>query len=435
MESNRQKLVLIGLVLLTALFGGLFFWLLTTDYLIVTKGTVAFLWIVFSMLLYYRASLTYKKVRNFMQALKYRDYVKQESNNTNDKLLDTIFNEVIDVVKSVKIEKEAEHNYFLNTLKHLGIGIISFNRNGKVEIINDSAKALLGIGQIIHIERLALLDQRLPDILLQLDNGEHILMNVQVKNQELKMVIRVSHFKISDEWKILASFQNIKTELDQQEGEAWQKLIKVLTHEIMNSVTPIKTLTASLIRDMQAELKQEAEKPLIALRAIEKRTKGLMRFVESYRSIAQIPEPHMQEFNVFQLFEHVRALSENNFPANLTIKLTCKPQDVLLADENLVTQILLNMVKNALYALHNEDHPIIEIKYVVNSDNRKTIQVIDNGCGIDKQHLDKIFIPFFTTKEEGSGIGLSVSRQIMLMHNGSISVSSDDSETCFTLVF
>jgi nitrogen fixation/metabolism regulation signal transduction histidine kinase len=244
----------------------------------------------------------------------------------------------------------------------------------------------------------------------------------------------------------LISLQNITSEIDRSEVDAWQKLIRVLTHEIMNSVSPIKLLSGSLIEMFEEnntikpinELDNKTiEDSVLGLKTIRKRSDGLSNFVETYKNLTQIPKVKISEIKINQLFEHLNTLLKDDLNAkNIGFIINCNPSNLVLnADEKLVEQVLINLIKNASEALKNIEHPIINLNAETSNDLVHII-VSDNGPGISSDIAENIFIPFFTTKEKGSGIGLSLSRQIMHLHNGSISVKSEPNiETVFTLQF
>jgi two-component system nitrogen regulation sensor histidine kinase NtrY len=245
----------------------------------------------------------------------------------------------------------------------------------------------------------------------------------------------------------IASIKNIQTVLENQEIESWQKLIRVLTHEIMNSITPISSLTSTVDGLLMSyideqNIEEEEAEDLIDIRSaihtIRKRSDGLIHFVDTYRNLTKIPTPNFKQALVCSLLENVRLLfKEECKNKKIDFKIEVNPENIVInADVQLIEQVIINLVKNSIQALEGVKSPKISIKASYNQRSRPTIQVSDNGKGIIKEVLDKIFIPFFTTKTSGSGIGLSLSRQILRLHNGSISARSvPNKETTFTLTF
>ena len=249
---------------------------------------------------------------------------------------------------------------------------------------------------------------------------------------------------------MLVSVKNIQNELEEKEMEAWQKLISVLTHEIMNSIAPISSLSTT-ISTILTELKSKTlaghddpdsleafEDVDMALSTISKRTEGLMHFVNTYRHLTKIPQPSYTIFGIHQLFKEIKILlSDETTEMGVNCQISIDPETLeLSADERLIQQVLINLLKNAIYATQGRQNAQIWMKAYINKRGRVVIEVIDNGQGILPEVLDKVFIPFFTTKTTGSGIGLSLSKQIMRMHGGNISVTSTpEQETKFTLTF
>ena len=273
-------------------------------------------------------------------------------------------------------------------------------------------------------------------------------MKVQDQDDILQLAIYSTEFKVKEKLIILATINNIQSVLEEQETEAWQKLIRVLTHEIMNSITPIASLSSTLdimlksitdggnIReDMDMDTVTEIQQ---ALQTINKRSTGLLHFVNTYRNLTRIPKPNFRIFPVRDLYKNIYLLMEEELiESKIKFVTSIEPDNIRVsADEQLIEQVIINLIRNSIHALEGRKDPTIELKSYYNKRGRVTMQVTDNGSGILPEVLDKIFIPFFTTKQSGSGIGLSLSRQILRLHNGTISAYSvPDKETAFTMTF
>ena len=281
--------------------------------------------------------------------------------------------------------------------------------------------------------------------------GNKALIKVFIADELLQLSIHATQFRMRGEEYILVSFQDIAPELEQKEIESWQKLIRVLTHEIMNSITPISSLSETIdeiisnhqdIPPANEIYKEDMENVRQAIATIGNRSKGLLNFVEIYRNLTRIPKPNFRHFYIQDMFDRIMELLGPKFDEN-NIETTIKifPKDLkVLADPDLIDQVLINLLLNAIDALSetkNKDiKPRITIVASVNLNNRTTIEIADNGKGIKQDLLDKIFMPFFTSKKKGSGNGLSLSRQIMQMHKGSITVRSKfDEGAVFTMIF
>jgi signal transduction histidine kinase len=284
--------------------------------------------------------------------------------------------------------------------------------------------------------------------MLRLKSRENALVKVEDENELLHLALYASEFKLRGQKYSLVSIQNIHSELEEREMEAWQKLIRVLTHEIMNSITPIASLTSTvsgLIKDTYRKkiednkLRNEHLNDIQqALQTIQKRSQGLLHFVDAYRNLTLIPKPNFQIFLIKELFDRIKKLMQANIEQNsIQFKVNVEPETLeLTADPELVEQVLINLLLNAFQAVKGRKSARIELNALLDGRGRIIIQVGDNGPGISKENQEKIFIPFFSTKEEGSGIGLSLSRQIIRLHHGSIGVYSEpDVQTIFTLRF
>jgi signal transduction histidine kinase len=315
-----------------------------------------------------------------------------------------------------------------------------------VEIINEAAGRLLKVKNLKHISALSALSSELPDVLTNLKPGGHRVLKLTVDNEIVRLTIRIAEYRIGSRKIRLASVQNIRNELEDEELDAWQKLIRVLTHEIMNSVTPVNSLTNTIIRlfERQGQPRKVAElvdtdllNALEALHSIEKRNKGLIGFVQSYRSLTQIQKPRFTRIDVTELLKNIsRLVAEEMGSAGISFSWTVHPEPLIIeADEKLVEQVLLNLLNNARHALEEIPGPAIAVRAWADRTS-VCIEVKDNGCGIPDEIAGSIFIPFFTTRATGSGIGLSLSRQIMRLHGGNVAMKSQPGvETVFTLVF
>ena len=271
---------------------------------------------------------------------------------------------------------------------------------------------------------------------------------MQDEEDILQLAIFSTEFKVKDKVILLSTIKNIQNVLEEQETAAWQKLIRVLTHEIMNSIAPISSLSSTVESMVRPYTKGEKDLPDMdlgtieeiqgALQTINKRSTGLMNFVETYRSLARIPEPNFGEVKMQELIQNVHTLMKKEAEKkDITLTATMEPDTIeVQIDEQLIEQVLINLIKNSMQALGGSKKGRIQIKGFYNKRGRPTIQVIDNGQGILDDVIDKVFIPFFTTKRSGSGIGLSLSRQILRLHGGTITAKSiPNEETIFTMTF
>lgn len=326
-------------------------------------------------------------------------------------------------LKERMLTEEVKFQYYENLLNKVDMAVLVADMNGKVEWINQAAISILGS------------QPQVPDSLLHPSPHETKIIRLVQHGTVVEMAASTTIFSTATHQKLLISIKNIHSVLEQNEMEAWQKLIRVLTHEIMNSITPIISLSETLSeRYASAEEHPNAFSTMLqAMQTIHRRSKGLWGFVENYRKLTRLPAPVYGTVPLHELCADLRKLLPHP-----EICIHTPPQDVSLRiDRSQIEQVLLNLLKNAQEAVAKSDAPQVEVRAVVNKEeNQLHIMVSDNGEGILPEVLDKIFVPFFTTKPSGSGIGLSLCKQIMNQHGGSIRVRSEvGTGSTFTLIF
>jgi two-component system, NtrC family, nitrogen regulation sensor histidine kinase NtrY len=426
-----------------------FCWSLMHPHLVVTGinlGIIIILQITY--LLYYLNKIN-RDLARFFESIKFQDASLSFQSKKTDRVFKELyrnFNQVIHEFRNLREKLEKERFFYLNALNHIGIGLIVTNETGIILFSNKFFQKLLPSKTMKHIDSLGELKAGLPDLIRTLDNTRKELVKVVVMNEVVLLSIRCSEFRQENDLYRIISFQDIKYEIEQRELEAWQKLIRILTHEIMNSVSPITLTSAGIINMLENEgnIKDvsEIDNPAIesiltGLYAIRKRSKGLASFVEGYRSITHLPHPNFSYFSVSHMFANIEVLLNDDLNAKgIKVEKDINPENVTLyADEKLIEQVLINLLKNSISALSGIISAKIWLKAFTNG-SHTFISVTDNGNGISAETLETIFVPFFTTRTEGSGIGLSLTREIMKLHSGYIKVSSDPGrETIFTLVF
>jgi signal transduction histidine kinase len=314
-------------------------------------------------------------------------------------------------------------------------------------LINKAAKTILKVVHLKNIKFLEGCSKELVSALFNLRSGQRILLKVQLNGDLSQLVLQATEFILHEQRYTLVSIQNIQSELEEKEIESWHRLIRVLTHEIVNSVTPISSLasTASdiLVKNSNGNGSGSID-PLIiedvrsAVQTIENRSQGLLHFVESYRKLLSVPKPQFKIFTIESLFRRVEHLMNPQLAAHkIRIKTMVEPETLeMTADPDQIEQVLINLILNSKQALAGNPDPRIEMQANQDKRGRIILRVVDNGVGILKEVQDKIFIPFFTTNKNGNGIGLSLSQQIMRLHRGTITVKSDpNEETVVSLKF
>ncbi len=394
---------------------------------------------------------TNQYVQRFLDAIRYDDFSQSFGDiklGTSFLELKIAFQDVLDKFKKARSEKEEQYRYLQTVIQHVGIGLLSFQSNGEIELINNATKRLFNRAQLKNIRSLESWSPELVQTFFQIKSGEKAIVKVENPNEVLQLMVYATVFILRGRQCKLISVQNIQSELEEKEMEAWQNLIRVLTHEIMNSITPIASMSATA-NDMLAMLslgKKGVEKTNrenihdihSAVQTIEKRSQGLLHFVNAYRELTRIPKPNFQIFPISSLFDRIQQLINAQIKdEHIRFNTHVEPETLeLTADPELIEQVLINLLFNAIYAVQDHSDARIDLSAQNDERGRVLIQVTDNGPGILDEVQEKIFIPFFTTKKEGSGIGLSLSRQIMRLHRGSITVhSAPNIKTVFTLKF
>ena len=402
---------------------------------------------IFSLLRY--VTRTNRDLNRFLLSIKHSDFSQSYTNQLKGSGFDelnTAFNEVTREFQQAKIEKE-EHFRFLQTIiDHVGIALIAFNPDGGVELINNAAKKLLKIPRLGNIKDIESISTRLADKLGSISPGDKDLVKFKQGDNLLQLSIYATGFILRQQQLNLVAMQNIQSELEEKEMISWQNLIRVLTHEIMNSITPIASLASTanglLENGKECKVPEDMNEVIVdvrhAVKTIEKRSKGLITFIDNYRKLTRIPKPDFKIVQVKELFERVASLMKDQYEQNsIKFNKEVDPESLTItADPALIEQVLINLCKNSVEAVGGVSRPKIKLKAGTDGLGNPVVKVIDNGKGIAEDVAERIFIPFFTTKPEGSGIGLSLSRQIIRLHKGTIGVASTPNErTVFKLRF
>ncbi len=443
--KNVKLILSIKIVILSLIISfGFYNVYIKSNYIIFTTAFLVSLILLKSI--FDQIDQTNKNLTRFLQSIKFSDLSLSFTSNKMGKSFDELnhaFNEVLEEFKKTRGEREENNRYLQTVLRHVGIGLIAFDSNGKIEFINRAARKLLGVQKITHLNISDQLNEQLSRELLRLKSGEKTTVKIVGENDIVQLVVYATEFKMRDSLFKLVSIQNIQSELEEKELEAWQKLIRVLTHEIMNSVTPISSLSATvndILSDGGADHLDDEQIDDIknAVNTIHRRSEGLINFVENYRSLTKIPKPNFEIFAVRSLFDRVKNLLEGDL-SKFEIELKCNvvPETLeLTADPAMIEQVLINLIINSTHALKDVEAKKITLSALLNEKGRVVIKVTDNGPGIPEDIQEKIFIPFFSTKSSGSGIGLSLARQIMRSHRANIRVTSKPfEETAVILVF
>lgn len=445
--SDFRARVILRVCLLGLTMAGLIFMVMRPNMLFAALLTAVI--IILQLVDIFRfVNQTNRKLTRFLESVRYSDFI---SGFTSDnklgksfKDLNIAFNEVLEAFRKARSEKEEQGQYLNTVVQQVRTGILSFDIDGDVQLVNANAKRFMNVTNIKNIRELIPQNPKLYHAINSVEPGKSELYKGP---NEVYLTIQATEMRIRGMDVKLITLQNIQPELQKQELEAWQNLTRVLRHEIMNSITPISSLTSTLREildhDMEKknahyELKEEGADDLReGLATIENRSKGLIKFIDAYREYTSLPKPKFATVRLKELVEHVASLMRTELKkTRVEFRYSCSSEYLTIqADIELVEQVIINLLKNAIEALAETDHPRLELvgRY---DETSVLIEVIDNGPGIIREALEHIFVPFYTTKRTGSGIGLSLSRQIMQMHNGSLNVESEpEVRTVFTLRF
>ncbi len=383
----------------------------------------------------------------FFDAIRHADFsqrfeLKQLGHGFDE--LGVTFTDILARLQKVRANQETELRQTKAILEHVPVPLISINQHGKVTLLNNSVRRLFGSNTVTHIDDFAKFNADLPKKLLAILAGEHTLVNINIDEMEHKLIVSATEITTASQRETLLSMQDIQSELARAQLQAWQELVSVLTHEIMNSITPVASLaktTVDLVGDVKEktvnlpsinhDINQDLHDILGAVKTVARRSDGLMQFVTSYRRLTRLPTANKKCVSVTTLFTHVKTLACENWQDN-EIQLSTNISPPALdfhVDNDMIEQILLNLLLNAeqAFAANNEHNKVakISLKACLNVRGHVVIEVADNATGIDTEKLSDIFVPFFTTKKQGSGVGLALTRQVMLAHNGKVSVRNN----------
>ena len=382
--------------------------------------------------LFYYIGQTNRDLSSFLKSIQYNDFTATTSGGHKGrdfKALHDSFNLINQKFQEIRADKEANHQFLQAIVEHIDIGLLGYNQEKEVILMNKALQRMLHKSYLVHLSTLKQIDEHLWNVINKLKPGERELIKLKIDGKLQQLAIRCTELKLKEDLFRLVSFQNIQIELEEQELVAWKRLIRILTHEIMNSVAPIASLSSTISGMIDNGSDIEADQIKKSLQVINKRSEGLLDFTETYRTLTRIPPPRFQEVDGKILLEEIATLITPDFDAkgiNLTISVPNKPV-IFQADPTLLEQVLINLLRNASDAVNDSPKPKIVLR-LSQSAAKAMIVVADNGCGISEEDMEQIFVPFYTTKEHGSGIGLSLSRQIIRMHKGTLDLQSKEGE-------
>jgi signal transduction histidine kinase len=431
----------------------LFVTLAISSFLLV-KGYYVYLVVMVPLIIYAIAEMyrfqrkAHTELNQFVESVHYRDFSRYFDVKHAPLELQPLrkgFNEINSTFKVISKEKETQFQYLQKILELVDTGILSYREhNGEVVWMNESLKRMLHLPYLKTIHSLARRDNELYRQVTLLKPGDTTIATAHTEKTSFKLFLSATAFQTDGNKFKLIAFQNVSEALDETESKAWQKLLSVMTHEIMNSIAPISSLAETLKYRLQQfagrpELESGSMDDLeLGIDTIKRRSEGLLKFAETYRNLNKITTLNLKNVYVRDLFENLHHLMQPTLDQkNIEMEIVLKDPDLQLeADTNLLEQVLINLVVNAMEAVKEREEPRIILSAYYANNHRTVIKVADNGTGMPEEVLDKIFIPFFSTKKSGSGIGLSLCKQIMMLHKGNIQVQSVEGQgTAFMMQF
>jgi two-component system, NtrC family, nitrogen regulation sensor histidine kinase NtrY len=391
---------------------------------------------------------TQDEVTDFVESVHYRDFSRHFDVSHAPVELQPLrkgFNEINSAIKVISRERETQYQYLQKILELVDTGILSYETaSGNITWMNESLKKMLQIPYLKTLDSLAKRDHELYEEIKAIKAGENKVVTLNRDKNSFRTLLSATAFQTDGLIYKLIAFQNVHEALDENESQAWKKLLSVMTHEIMNSVAPISSLADTLknrIRQASEEKNNgvtSMEDIELGINTIKRRSEGLLKFAETYRNLNKVTNPNLKAIPVMDLFENLHHLMEPTLvQKHIELEVVMKdPGLVVDADLNLIEQVMINLLVNAIDAVKDKEHPRIILSAEKNKGSRTEIRVADNGYGMSAEVMENIFVPFFSTKKTGSGIGLSLCKQIMMLHKGNIQVQSREGEgSVFTLLF
>jgi nitrogen fixation/metabolism regulation signal transduction histidine kinase len=389
-----------------------------------------------------------EELAQFVESIHYRDFSRHFDEKNAPLAVQPLrkgFNEINSTFKLISKERETQYQYLQKILELVDTGIMSYDhQSGDVMWMNESLKKLMNIPYLKTTHSLEKRDPLLYKEITEVKTGESKVISITNDRSSIKVLISATAFQTDGRIYKLIAFQNINEALDETESKAWQKLLSVMTHEIMNSVAPISSLADTLKSRLQLSIKYldnndgSVDDLELGIDTIKRRSEGLLKFAETYRNLNNITTPNLKQMYVRDMFENLHHLMEPTLEKkNIEMDIILKDPDLLLeADINLIDQVLINLIVNATEAVKEVSNPRILLSAYLSPTGKVVIKVTDNGVGISPELMEQIFVPFFSTRKTGSGIGLSLCKQIMMLHKGNIKVQSVEGEgTAFFLYF
>lgn len=438
MVSNQFKTSLV------LRLSGILLLLCALSYCIVIPGqhglsillTLAVMTAIFELLKYIHK--TNSELNRFLDALKYRDFLQQFDLPQHSKSFADLSESMSSILQRLREswqQQQTQQQKLRAVVEHVPVPVLSISSEGKLTLWNNSARRLLGNVRAVHIEDLAAFGDDFVTQVKTLRSSERRLAKFVQEDVTRNITIQASEVMIGRSQEKLVSLQDIQTELDEVQLRAWQDLVRVLTHEIMNSITPIASLSktaAELLEEIQPQIdsnmlgNDELEDVMAAVNTVSRRSDGLMQFVNNYRRLTRLPATNRKNISVLELLNNAVVVASEQWPKkSIDININVKPSNLSAnLDIDMVEQLLINLLLNASHAIKEKQNRVIKLEAYASLQGKLVLKVGDSGDGVAEEHKDKIFVPFFTTRTEGSGVGLALTQQVMQAHGGTVSLGT-----------
>jgi nitrogen fixation/metabolism regulation signal transduction histidine kinase len=395
-------------------------------------------------------SRTNTELTRFLEAVRYADFgqrFQMRNVGAGFEELGSVFTEIIERFQAQRSQQEEDLRHLRALTEHVPVPLMSLHADGRVQLHNNAARRLFGSTRITRLEDISAFGEDFSKQVLAVEPGERRLALFQLDDLEQQLTISATEIVIAGKMEKLVSLLNIQSELDGVQLQAWQDLVRVLTHEIMNSITPVASLAKTAVELVDDATQKLAGHPDVveeladvksAVETVARRSDGLMQFVQSYRRITRLPPPRQEQIRLSELFANVEQLVNAEWvKKGIVLAMSVEPRSLeLTADPDMIEQVMLNILQNAEQVLTGRDAASVSVVGYLNRQGHVSVEISDNGPGVSAEIAKKIFVPFFTTKREGSGVGLALTRQVMLAHGGTATLGTSDSGGAkFTLTF
>jgi nitrogen fixation/metabolism regulation signal transduction histidine kinase len=412
---------------------------------------IAFILLVFQSLSLVRfVSKTNAELVRFLDAARYADYSQRfdlSSLGSGFGELGSAFTDILERFQTVRSEQEEYQRHLKAIVEHVPVPLVSIGSNGLLTLWNNAARKLFGANHVTKLSDLKPFGEEFAKHLSTVKPGERRLVNFTIDNMEHQLSISATQILLTNKQETLVSMQDIQSELDIAQLQAWQDLVKVLTHEIMNSITPVASLAKTTVdlmadckhkADSYPELREDLQDISKAVETVARRSDGLIQFVSSYRQLTRLPTPIKNKIHISTLFQQSCSLATQHWrKKGIEMQVNIAPSELeITVDNDMLEQVLLNLLQNAEHAVENCLSPKVILNAFLNKRGHVVIEMSDNGTGIHEEIGNKVFVPFYTTKQQGSGVGLALTRQVMLAHGGAIKYEKiETGGTVFRMTF